>query len=237
MISENSAAALQRLAQRADDLRHAYEPGFEPSDARASRSTSAARSVDPLSVVAPADCWFATGSAASPRYGRDGAFVLVDGALRTRDGADVLGFVPGSRALAALRADPVDAALGRVGDPRVDADGTFSYVRGALDPRTGERRSERVEAGRIALVRFPAGTEPLRADATHVAPPPGIAPRLGRPGDADFPALRTNARDLGGVDPQRAVRRLQEAYLSFEALQAAERQQRSFDRVAGDLLK
>ena len=77
----------------------------------------------------------------------------------------------------------------------------------------------------------------MRADAGHVDAPPGVAPRYGRPGDAEFPALRTFSRDLGGVDPLGAVRRLQEAYLSFEALQAAERQRRSFDRVAGDLLK
>jgi hypothetical protein len=42
---------------------------------------------------------------------------------------------------------------------------------------------------------------------------------------------------LGAVDPESGVRRLQEAYLSFEALQAAERQRRGFDRVAGDLVK
>jgi len=70
-----------------------------------------------------------------------------------------------------------------------------------------------------------------------VGAPPGVAPRYGRPGDADFPALRPFARDLGAIDPQSGVRRLQEAYLSFEALQAAERQRRGFDRVAGDLIK
>jgi hypothetical protein len=237
MISEGSAAALQRIAQRADDLRHVYQPGFEPSDARAPRSNSTARTMDPLSTGAPQGFWFAVAGADGVRYARDGAFALVDGTLRARDGVAVLGFAPGSTSLGALRVDPVDAALGRVADARIDADGTLSYERAALDPRSGRRRTERVEAGRLALARFPAGTEPVRSDATHVAAPPGVSAQYGRPGDADFPALRPFARDLGGIDPQSAVRRLQEAYLSFEALQAAERQKRGFDRVAGDLLK
>ena len=237
MIPDASAAALQRIAQRADELRHAYRPGFEPADARGPRSTHAVASLDPLSVAAPPECWFAFATAAGVRYGRDGGFSLADGTLRARDGAGVLGLAPGATALGPLRVDAVDAALGRVADARVDADGTLSYLRVALDPRSGARRSERVEVGRIALARFPAGTEATRVDAEHVGAPPGVAPRYGRPGDADFPALRPFARDLGAIDPQSGVRRLQEAYLSFEALQAAERQRRGFDRVAGELIK
>jgi flagellar basal body rod protein FlgG len=237
MISDASAAALQRIAQRADDLRHAYEPGFEPADARAPRSNHAVAALDPLSVAAPRGYWFAFTGPDGIRFGRDGGFTLVDGALRSRDGAEVLGFAASSGQLGTLHVDPIDAALGRASDPRLEADGTFTYARAGLDPRTGARRSDRVEAGRIALVRFPAGSEPLRADATHVLAPPGVAPRYGRPGEAEFPALETHARDLGAVDPQSGVRRLQEAYLSFEALQAAERQRRGFDRIAGDLIK
>jgi hypothetical protein len=237
VIPDPSAAALQRIVQRADDLRHAYQPGFEPSDARAPRSNHAVPSLDPLSVAAPLQCWFAFGGPGGVRYGRDGGFAIVDGTLRARDGADVLGFAPGSNALGPLRVDAVDVALGRVADARIESDGTLAYARSALDPRTGARRSERVELGRVALARFPAGSEPLRADQEHVVPPPGIAAHYGRPGEADFAPLRPFARDLGAVDPLSGVRRLQEAYLSFEALQAAERQRRSFDRVAGDLIK
>jgi hypothetical protein len=237
MIPDASAAALRRITQRAEDLRNAYEPGFEPGDVHAPRATNAARSLDPLSAAAPPGCWFAVAGPAGVRFGRDGGFTLADGTLRARDGAEVLGFASGSATLGPLRADPVDVALGRVSDARLEADGTLSYARNALDPRSGARRSERVELGRVALVRFPAGTEPVRADSGHVGAPPGVTARYGRPGDVDFPALRTFARDLGGVDPLGGVRRLQEAYLSFEALQAAERQRRSFDRVAGDLIK
>jgi flagellar basal body rod protein FlgG len=218
-------------------LRHAYRPGFEAADAGAPRNATFARTADPMSVAAPSDCWFAFSSDAGIRYGRDGTFALVDGTLRASDGAAVLGYAPGSTALVELRAGRVDVALHRVVDARIDADGSVTYARSALDPRTGERRVERVELGRIALARFPAGTEPARAGASHVVAPTGVGARYGKPGDAEFPALRPFARDLGSVDPETGVRRLQEAYLSFEALQAAERQRRGFDRVAGDLVK
>jgi flagellar basal body rod protein FlgG len=237
VISEPSAAALRRIAERAADLRHAYQAGFETAGAGSPRNATFARTVDPMSAVAPPDCWFAFSSDAGVRYGRDGRFALVDGALRASDGSAVLGYAPGSPALVELRAGRVDVALHRVADARVDADGSVTYARAALDPRTGERRVERVEVGRIALARFPAGTEAQRADASHVVAPPGVKARYGKPGDGDFPALRPFARDLGAVDPESGVRRLQEAYLSFEALQAAERQRRGFDRVAGDLVK
>jgi hypothetical protein len=238
MISQATAAALARVAERATDVRHTYEAGFEPSDASSgTRDAAPARTLDPLSVAAPADSYFAVGGSDGPRFTRDGSFSLIDGELRARDGAAVLGYARDGAPLAPLRIESVDAALGRASDARLERDGSLTYARASLDPRSGARRVERVVAGRLALVSFPAGTLGVRVDETHLSAPPGVRPSYSRPGERGSDLLQTHARDLGRIDPSTGVRRLQEAYMALDALHAAGYAADSLDRAALDLVK
>ncbi|MFY9779368.1 MAG: hypothetical protein WAJ85_02525 [Candidatus Baltobacteraceae bacterium] len=241
MIDPAIAAAFARIGAREQDLLEAFRPGFEPrADDAAARAPQRTPSLDPLSVVAPEGAYFVSaGSGASARLSRDGSFRLTGGELRAADGSAALGFTLGERRgpPAPLRVDPVDAALGRVADPRIGADGTVSYLRTTVDPRGGERRSERVALGRLALARLPAGTQPVRLDATHVAAPAGVPVFVGVPADGTFAPLTTNARDRGRIDPAAGLQRLQEAYLAFEALQAEHMARLGTEKTTLDLLK
>ena len=122
-------------------------------------------------------------------------------------------------------------------DARVESDGTVAYTRAAIDPRTGARSVERVVLGRIALARFPAGTQPARLDAARVAAPPGVVPHLGTPADGTFPALATYSRDAGAIDIDAGVARLDEAYRAFEALGAVVKSRASVQKTTMDLVK
>jgi len=113
----------------------------------------------------------------------------------------------------------------------------LAYTRASIDPRTRERTVERAVVGRLALARFPAGTNPQRIDATHFAAVAGVVPLLGVPADGGFGALTTRARDLGNVDLVAGLERLSEAYLSFSALEAAHQAQGAGSKVMMDLLK
>jgi hypothetical protein len=230
--------ALARIEARAADLQHLYEGGFEPGDARSLRGTEALPYLDPLSVVAPDGSYFvALDARGRSSFTRDGGFSFADGTLRGRDGNAVLGFRQAGASPAPLRAGAVDLALGHIAGAAIDRDGTLAYERSVVDPRTGERRSERVVVGSLALARFPAGTQPLRRDPTHVVAPPGVAPALGRPGDAAFGTVTTFARDRGRLDPLAGLDRLEEAYLSFEAIRAAGFAHVNLERGALDLVK
>ncbi len=239
MIPQATADALARIAARARDVRHSFDPGFEPQDSSlARREIATTASLDPLSVTAPEGTYFLTGAAGDRlRFSRDGGFSFEDGALRSRDGSPVRGFVTGSGEAVPLRADPIDIALGRVSAPRIERDGSLVYERSFVEPRGGARRVERVVAGRVALARFPAGSQPVRADETHVGAPPGVPPAFGRPGEAGFGALQTFSRDLGRVDPVAGLERLSEAYMSFEAIRAAGAARGGLEQTAMDLLK
>jgi hypothetical protein len=201
------------------------------------RNAGSAPSLDPLSVVAPDGAYFVAENGSGVTFSRDGSLTFDDGTLRARDGAQILGYGAGSKEPLPLRADPLDIALGRVGNPRIDRDGTLSYQRSSLDPRTGERRFERVSVGRIALARFPAGTQPLRRDAVHVVAPRGVTPAIGRAGESGTGSLTPFARDLGRIDMAAGLDRLQEAYLSFEALRTAGQARAGLERGAMDLVK
>ncbi|MBC5811044.1 MAG: hypothetical protein GIW95_09390 [Candidatus Eremiobacteraeota bacterium] len=227
MIARAMADALTRIERRANDLRHLYEPGFVPADPASRAGQQPAPALDPLSVVAPAGSYFVVSSERGQAYVRDGAFAFADGTLRTRSGAAVLGSGD-SAVIGPLRADPVDVALERVSAARIDADGTLSYERDAVDPRSGENRVERVVVGRIALARFPAGSAPDAAAAPAAT---------GLPGEGAFSLLQTFARDRGALDPAASVIRLQEAYLSLEALRSAGSAGDSFERVALEIVK
>jgi hypothetical protein len=239
MISAATSDALERIATRASDVLSAYASGFEPQRADvAANAPSLERSQDPLSVVAPERTYFLVERDGALRYTRDGAFTFDDGTLRAHDGAAVLGVRAGERAAPhPLEIDPIDRALGRVCDERVESDGAVSYARTTIDPRSGERRVERVAVGRVALARFPAGTQAARLDATHLDAPRGVVPFVGHPSDGAFGPLRTYARDTGRLDLLAGLQRLQEAYLSFEALRAAQNARGGLDKTTLDLVK
>jgi flagellar basal body rod protein FlgG len=240
MIEPATSAALERIAVRQDDVLHAFQPGFEPREGDAAgRGSHAARSVDPLSVVAPEGAYFViAGAEGAMRLTRDGCFTLRAGELRASDGDAVLGFAAGgAHDLRPLRAEAADAALDRVVEPRIESDGTVTYARTTVDPRTARRLTARVAIGRIALARLPAATHPVRLDAAHVAPPPGVTPAIGVPGDRTFGALLTQRRDAGRLDAVAGLQRLQEAYLAFDALRAANEAHGVADKTAMDLVK
>jgi flagellar basal body rod protein FlgG len=238
MMPQGIADALGRIELQSQDVLGGFEAGFEPVDGRSRLGRGAsAPSFDPLSVVGPDGSYFVTENAGGVSYSRDGSFTFDDGTLRARDGAPVLGYGDGKGPPMQLRADPLDVALRRIGNPRIDRDGTLSYERSSLDPRTAERRFERVRVGRVALARFPAGTQPVRRDALHVVAPRGVAASLARPGESDFGFVTPFARDLGRVDMVAGLERLQEAYLSYEALRSAGQARVGLERSAMDLVK
>ncbi len=237
MLNGASLSALSRIAERANDLLNAYTPGFRPtfSDVTAALPKPE-KSSNPLSVVAPADGWFVVAAKdGSRRYTRDGEFEFRNGALVTSHGEPVMTLERG--VAVPLRADPVDVALGRCTDVRVESDGTLAYTRPALDPQTGERTVERVGIGRVALARFPAGTQPVRLDPSTYGAPHGVLPHFGTPADGSFGGLVTYARDRGALDLDSGIARLQEAYQAFSALGAANRARGKTESVAMDLVK
>jgi hypothetical protein len=148
----------------------------------------------------------------------------------------VLGYAQGAATSSPLRCDGVDVALGRVQRIRVEADGTLAYDRVSIDPRTGASENERVAVGRIALARFPAGTR-TTLTMGGVVPPSGVAPHVGKPGDGSFAPVETMRRENSRIDYDRSLDRLEEAYVSFDALQAAHKARGSFAKSAMDLLK
>ncbi|HEY0613755.1 MAG TPA: hypothetical protein VGC96_03900 [Candidatus Elarobacter sp.] len=233
--------AYERVLSRAQDLRDAFRAGALPLNHDVQAGAHVVPSSDPLSIVPPPGAWLVTRGADGVRaYERDGTLTLDDGVLRARDGAEVLGY-PGGASHGAipvpLRVPEIDRALGRAAGARVAEDGTVAYERAAIDPRTGVRRAERVVLGRVALARFPAGTQPARLDATRAAAPPGVAPHLGTPRDGTFPALAAASRDAGTIDLVAGVARLDEAYRAFEALGAAVKSRASAQKTAVDLVK
>jgi flagellar basal body rod protein FlgG len=241
MYGASAIDAHDRIAGRAQDLRDAFRPGGVPLHADVAADARVLPSTDPLSVALPPGTWLVTrGDDGRRTYTRDGALALAGGALRTRDGADVLGYPAGEARGAVpvpLRLATTDRALGRGESARIEADGTLAYAREAVDPRTGERSVERVAIGRLALAKFPAGTQPERLDAVHVAAPPGVAPHLGTPGDGTFASLATFSREAGSVDIDAGVDRLNEAYRQFQALGAAVRTRASVEKTTLDLVK
>ena len=239
MIDPATASALDRIGARDEDVRNAFRPGYIPLSNDLARAPRNLPDRDPLSVALPEGAFVVTpGPSGELSYSRDGAFRIEGGELRASDGRPVLGFALGNRKLLVpLRVDPYDAALGRVTGERVGPDGTASYLRTTIDPRTGERRAERVALGRVALARFPAGTQPERIDAVHVRPPRGVAPQLGVPADGTFGALATNARDVGRADILTGLEKMKEAYVNFEALRAAHHGRGELEKIALDLVK
>ncbi len=237
-LSSSLSAALDRIAERADDVRRAYTSGAVPQHDDVATATSTSEfALDPLSVVAPEGAYFITSDEGKRTYTRDGAFVLQRGRLVAAGGQPIYGLSAGAGALAELRVDPVDDALGRVHDAAIERDGSLVYRRETIDPRSGSRESQRVVVGRIALARFPAGTRLETSDGSHCAPPPGVAPQTGLADDGNFAPLVPMRREHSRIDIDESLVRLKEAYLAFDALQAAEVAKAHLGKTAMDLLK
>ena len=243
MLNPASLDALARIAARVNDLLLAYAPGTMP---RNSDTIAAPRvpeiATSPLSVVAPDGSYFIAQERGGGRsYTRAGDMQVRDGVLAGPDGAPILGFLGSSRVPGAvpqpLRVPEFDRVLGRTADARIESDGSFVYTRAAIDPRTSERANERVVVGTLALARLPAGTQGVRVDATHVRAPGGVLPHVGMPADGVFGGLATYSRDRGGLDIDAGLQRLQEAYLAFGALRAANSARGSVEKSAMDLIK
>jgi flagellar basal body rod protein FlgG len=239
MLGASALDALQRIADRASDVLAAYHPGAFPLHADVANARPPLPSSDPLSVAAPPDAWFVvSGENGARTFTRAGNFHIGDdGTLRTAAGDAVLGTTAGASTPVPLRVAEPDRILGRSADMRIAADGTVSYTRASIDPRTRERTVEPVALGRIALARFPAGSAPQRVDATHCSGVPGVVPHVGAPADATFAPLATSARDAGNVDLDASLQRLTEAYVAFSALQSVHMAQGAGDKVVMDLLK
>ncbi|HEY1883836.1 MAG TPA: hypothetical protein VGG51_12435 [Candidatus Cybelea sp.] len=173
------SAALDRITERAADVRRAFVPGSVPQhDDVATPAAISDFTLDPLSVCAAGGLYFVARDARGETgFTSDGSFALHNGRLEDRDGRAICG-LDGSSRLVELRVDPIDEALGRAANARVEADGSLAYDRTSIDPRSGIRESRRIVAGRLALARFPAGTRLSESDGLHIAPP-GVDAQLG----------------------------------------------------------
>jgi flagellar basal body rod protein FlgG len=239
MVNAATQDALDRISQRAADVQRAFTPGALPhfGDVATEHPVSQP-ALDPLSVAPPADAFFlSTDERGRTVYTRDGGFTLRDGMLAGTNGRAVLGFTARNGVASELRVDPVDENLGRVQDLRVEADGTLAYDRTVIDPRSGARERERVVVGQVALARFPAATKLVVVDANHFIAPPGTLPHVGRAGDGNFATVGPMQREQSRIDFDRSLDRLEEAYIAFDALQAAHKAQGATGKTAMDLLK
>jgi flagellar basal body rod protein FlgG len=236
-VSPMIGAALERIEERADDVRRAFTPGAEPLLDDSGRDEVSYPASDPLSVAPPDRLYFVERSVSGEvRYTRDGSFVLRDGVLCSRDGGSILGY---SRAgtLGELRCDMLDLALGRVAGVRVGADGSVGYERSVVDPRTGRRDMQRISMGRIALARFAAGTRLGERDDGGLVAIDDAVPRLGVPGEGGFGAVTPARRESSGIDIDRSIDRLRAAYVEFDAMQAVYQAQNGVAKGAVDIIK
>ncbi len=238
-LSSNLSIALDRIAERAADVRRAYTPGAIPQhDDVATPAASSDFSLDPLAVAAPEGAYFVTTDEQGKRaYTRDGAFTLRDGRLVDAEGHPILGRRTSEGTLVELSVDPVDEALGKIHDARIERDGSFVYRRDALDPRRGMREAQRVVVGRIALARFAAGTRFETSDGSLCTAPVGVVAQTGTAADGTFGALLPMHRERSRIDIDESLIRLKDAYIAFDALQAAEAAKGHLGKTAMDLLK
>lgn len=238
-LNASLSAALDRIGERAADVRRAFTAGSVPkNDDVAATAPQSTFTLDPLSVAASDGTYFIVrtpdGTAA---YTRDGAFHLDGGALLDAQNRPVFGMRDAGASLAELRFDDVDGALNRTRDARIDADGTLSCARTTIDPRTGRRQTRRVSAGRIAIAKFPAATKLRTADGTTSFAPEGVVPYVGLPGDGGVPAISPMRRGGSGVYLDESLARLKAAYVAFDALAAAETAKSRLGKTALDLIK
>lgn len=238
-IDAATQRALDQIAARETDVQRAFTPGAVPRfNDVASSGAAAQMSFDPLSVAPPEGAYFvASDERGRTTYTRDGCFALRDAMLTGADGRPVLGYRTAGGALTELRLDPIDAALERATNLRIEPDGALVYDRASVDPRSGTHLHERVVVGHLALARFPAATALQPVDASHGIAPPGVVPHVGRAGDGNFATMQPMRRETSTIDFNRSLERLHDAYLAFDALQAAHKAQGQVGKTTMDLLK
>ncbi len=239
LVNAATADALEYISARAADVDRAYTPGAHPSfgDVQTARADSRP-AADPLCVAPPADAYFVTtDQRGRTAYTQDGSFHAENGRLAGSNGRAILGFSSPGAPLSELQVEPVDFTLGRAQHLRIEADGALTYDRSTLDPRNGSRSRDRVVVGYVALARFPAATKLIPSDGDRVTAPAGIVPHVGRPGDGNFAVLEPMRRETSRIDIDASLDRLNEAYMAFDALQAAHKAQGSLGKTAMDLLK
>lgn len=216
LISDATARALENVAARERDV---------------------VQTLTPANLAAPDGAYFLTGGErGKPLYSRDGTFSLRGGTLVDAAGREVLG-LRDDGTLAALHADPIDAALELTENARIESDGRVWYERTVVDPRSGALEAQNVPIGRLALARFAPGTKLQQADAQHASAPPEIVPHVGAAADGNFGPLRPLSRAASTGDIDRELERLQEAYMALDALRAAGVVRSGTDKTAMDLLK
>lgn len=238
LLNAAMSDALDRIAERAADAARAFTPGAQPRRDDVAGSERSDFTLDPLSVAPPDGTYFITRDRSGHTlYTRDGTLAIVEGRLTDASGMPVLGRSAPGEPLGELRIDDVDAALGRAGDARIEADGNLVYTREAVDPRTGKRANAHVVAGRIALARFPAATRLDSADGRSFSAPAGVTPHTGFAGDGTFEALAPNRRIHSRVDLDLSLLRLKDAYTAFDALAAAQTAKGRLDKAAMDVVK
>jgi flagellar basal body rod protein FlgG len=238
-LNSSLSAALDRIAERAADVRRAFTPGAVAQyDDVAATQRSSDFTLDPLAVVAPEDAYFvARDEQGTKTYTQDGSFSVRDGKLVDAQGRSILGSRGSGGTITQLEVDPVDEALDRIRDASVERDGTFVYRRMVVDPRSGAAHAQRVVVGRVALARFPAGTRLETKDGSHCLAPADVAAQTGLPGNGGFPPLLTMHRERSRIDVDESLVRLRDAYLAFDALQAAEAAKAHAGKTTMDLLK
>jgi hypothetical protein len=243
MIDPGPAQALAELAARAQEMLHAYEPGYETTDdqVRSAKLARAEPALDAMSVAAPEGAYL-IGQDPSGKtfYSRDGSLRVSGRNVGWPDGSAVMGYPTGSARGSTpqpVRIDAVDAALGRVTEPHIEADGSVVYTRTAVNPQNGKPRPERVVAGVVALARFPAGSALPPVSASRVAPPANVTPLVSAPEAKSVGLLAPKSRDLGSIDFEAGLNQLREAYLALDALSATARVDDRDAHVAMDLIK
>lgn len=230
--------ALDEIAVRERDVLQAYTPGAMPVRGDVARNAPPDFALDPLSAAVPANAYFITRDERGRLlFTREGTFSVRDGALVDAQGREVMGFSNDGATLTPLHGDTVDAALGLTSTAQIDANGSVTYERATIDPRTGAAHVDRPAIGRIALARFAPATKLQMVDPQHASAPAGITPHIGRPGDGNFDALQPFAREKSGVDIDLGLQRLQDAYLALDAIAAAGKAQGDVQKTAMDLLK
>lgn len=238
MIAGAIARALDDVAARERDVLNAYAPGSAPERGDVAKPARDGFTLDPLCAAVPENAYFVVRDERGRLlFTRDGSFELRGNALVDSAGRPVLGYDAKGSALAPLRADPIDAVFGATAHARIEGDGSVTYERSTIDPRSGARETRRLSFGRVALARFAAGTKLPAADAQHVVAPPAIAPHLGTPADGNFGSLKPFARAGSQIDLDAGIERLQEAYVALDALQAAGKARGGLQKIAMDLLK
>lgn len=221
--------AVERVQQRVEALRddalHAYDPAYQPRDARVAmplgEPSTQANLQAPLTCEAPPGAFLVFDARDGGRsYVRAAALTVREGCLVDGDGLPLLGYPQGAAegVVGELRITGRDGLLSRAVALRIERDGSIRYARRTLDAQ-GSAATQWIALGRLALATFEDGVA-----------------RIGAPGERAIPLLEPRVQG-GRVDLPRALERLQEAYLQLDALRAARTAQDAGDRTALGIVK